>query len=118
MGLLNALKPGQGITPKPMAPGMAPGMGPVSNNDFLSAFQNNPQFMQQLQAIQQGQGPGSQAPQFTPPMTQMSTAPMRGGGGMGGSLASLGGNPLNNYGMAIGEPVAMQALRMMRGTAF
>ena len=108
MGLLNAsmfgsYAPGTGAKPPAMPP-MQQGMGPVSSNDFLSAFQNNPQSMQQLQAIQNGQGPGRQMPQFTPPMTQMNTAVPAGGRGMGGGLGSLGGNPINNYGMQMGDP--------------
>lgn len=83
-------KPGDGITPKPepsfgsqlvnglsnpmfsngvqmMATGEAPSMGSMPNNEFGNAFAYNPQFSKQLQAMQNGMGPGRQMPQFTPP---------------------------------------------------
>lgn len=82
----------------PMPPVMTPGGGfggglpPAMSgaaggqNPLLSAFSGAPQFQQQLQAIMGGQGPGRQAPQFTPPQTPMSPAPaanpQAGGGGM------------------------------------
>lgn len=61
---------GQGGQTPPIAPPQQPQGG------MPGAFSGNPQFMQQLQAIMQGQGPGMSAPQFTPPAFQMSTAPL------------------------------------------
>lgn len=81
------------------------GMGPMSNNDFLSAFGNNPQFMQQLQAMQNGQGPGRQAPQFTPPPMQMDT----GVNGMSGA------NRQRGFGQAGGQ---IDPLAFLRNSQF
>ena len=62
-GLLPMLAQQQGGgTPPPAAP-----MGGMN-----AAFSGDPQFQQQLQALMQNQGPGMQAPQFTPPAFQMS----------------------------------------------
>ena len=86
------------------------GMGPLSNAEaggMQGAFGNNPHFMQQLQALQNGQGPGRQPPQFTPPPTQMNTAvPQQGNGQMRGMSGQ------NNFGMNIGDP--MQQFFMAR----
>lgn len=123
MGLLNAsmygsYAPGTGVKPpmpQPQQPMMPQGMGPISNNEFGNAFAGNPQFMQQLQAMQNGMGPGRQPPHFTPPPMQMSTmAPNMAGRGAGFG----GGNPLHNYGMQTGDPAGLQALQFLRGTAF
>ena len=120
-------KLGEGITPKPtpsfgsqlvnglsnpmfsngvqmMATGEAPGMGPMSNNEFGNAFANSPQFMQQLQAMQNGMGPGRQMPQFTPPPMQMSTAPM--------------GRSPNGRNSTIPADLGLRGLGMLRGSAF
>lgn len=42
------------------------------------AFQGNPSFQQLLAAIQSGQSPGFQQPQFTPPISPMSMSPSGG----------------------------------------
>ena len=89
--------------------GLTPPSAPMGGG-LAGAFSGNPQFQQQLQAIQNGQGPGHQAPQFTPPPMQMSAAPPT--GGQGGMLGGRGGNPMNNYGMGT-DP--MQALMQRMG---
>lgn len=45
---------------------------------MLGAFSQNPAFMAQLQAMQAGQSPGFQQPQFTPPISPMSMSPSGG----------------------------------------
>lgn len=119
MGMLSALQKGGGPEINPVRPwhpqpqmpppnlpppqmGMMPptmpqGMGPMSNGEYggmMGAFSGNPQFQAQLQALMQGQGPGTQPMQFTPPPVQMSTQAPRAGGQQGmppGGLLGMAG---------------------------
>lgn len=84
MGLLSAanapqINPARPWQPQmPMQPPMTPqmpSMGQGQGNPLLAAFSNNPGFAAQLGNIMQGQGPGNQAPVFTPPQMPVGQAP-------------------------------------------
>lgn len=82
---------------------------------LLNAFAGNPQFQQQLGSIMNGQGPGMTAPQFTPPPMQMNLGAGAGApalGGRNGGFMRGGANPLNNYGMSMGDPINVLMQRM------
>lgn len=77
---------------------------------LAGAFSNNPQFMQQLQAMQNQQSPGFQGAQMQPPQMPVSTSAPTGRNVTGGGM---GGNPLNNYGMSMGDPLQQYLMRRM-----
>ena len=109
--LMQQQQPGMGAMSDTEAQQMRPQLPPNSSG-MPGAFSGNPQFMQQLQAMQNQQSPGFQGAVMTPPQTQMSTtAPMQGAPGSGGRF----GNPMNNYGMGT-DPMQALMQRMGRGT--
>lgn len=92
-----------------LRPQMPP--APGAQNSLVGAFSGNPQFQQQLQAMMTQQGPGFLGPQMVAPpapMGMQSQAP-----GMGGRAnGALLGNPMNNYGMQMGDPMQFMLSRL------
>lgn len=89
MGMTQSPPPQQGM-PANAGPPMIPQMG----GGMPGAFSGNPQFQQQLQMLMQGQGPGTQPVQYTPPQMPMSTQAPRPGGQQNmppGSLLGMSG---------------------------
>lgn len=87
-----------------------PPQGGPMGGGLAGAFSNNPQFMQQLQAMQNQQSPGFQGAQMQPPQMPVSTSAPTGRNVTGGGM---GGNPLNNYGMSMGDPLQQYLMRRM-----
>lgn len=82
---------------------------------LLSAFSGNPQFQQQLAAIQNQQSPGYQQVMHTPLPTQMQMqqAPMGGGGASRSPLGGIGagGGLLGGLGLAGLSPQILNLLQ-------
>lgn len=80
---------------RPSMTGAAAAPAAPSRGGLLGAFSGAPAFQNQLGAIMQGQGPGMQAPQFTPPRVPLNTTvPGAGRGGMGQPSDVFGGSGL------------------------
>lgn len=96
MGMINAaqmMQP-QGMSMGPaQRPPMQGGAPPNMRGGLSGAFSGNPQFQQQLQQMMQMQGPGMQAPQFTPPPGGPMSTQIPGANGVAGHGAGDPRNP-------------------------
>lgn len=93
LGLLPMLMQQQEQQPQ-QAP--SPPQGGPMGGGMAGAFSNNPQFMQQLQAMQNQQSPGFQGAQMQPPQMPVGTTPQQ-PGGTSNMRGSRFGMPLDGF---------------------